>query len=227
MIDEISPRDMMYSSDPDRYGELGESALHAIRIAMHAAGNSEPSDILDMPSGHGRVMRMLKAAFPEARLSACDIDADAIGFCARVFGATPIQGHDDPSTIELGGPYDVIWCGSLLTHIDSDRWPGFLKLFKSVLKPEGIAIVTVHGRTVLRNITGGATYGLTEESRAGLLADLEETGFGFRNYVGWDDYGISISSPNWVYNELLQHSPRIALYSEALWGSQDVVAFMR
>ena len=212
----------MYTSDPDRYGELGESALRAIEIAMLAAGKSDPSDILDMPSGHGRVMRVLRAAFPQANLSACDIDTDAIEFCARVFGATPIQGREDPATIELEGQFDLIWCGSLLTHIDSDRWPGFLSLFESVLRPDGVAVFTVHGRKVIRNIRGGATYGLDEESRTGLLADFEANGFAYRNYFGHDDYGISLSSPGWVFSQVGHHVP---LYAESLWGSQDVVAF--
>jgi SAM-dependent methyltransferase len=222
VIDEISPQDEMYTSDPARYGELGEAALRAIRIALHAAGKPDPSDILDMPSGHGRVTRVLKAAFPDARLSACDIETDAIEFCARVFDATPIQGRVDPSTIELAGPYDLIWCGSLLTHVDSDRWPGFLRLFESALKPDGVAVFTVHGRKVIRNFQGGATYGLDDESRAGLLADFEATGFGYRHYWGREDYGISLSAPGWVFGQL---GPRVYLYSEALWGSQDVVAF--
>ena len=222
VITEISPRDEMYTSDPDRYGEVGEAALRAIRIALHAAGKPDPSDILDMPSGHGRVMRLLKAAFPEASLTACDLDTDAVEFCARVFGATPLQGNEDPSTMDIDGQFDLIWCGSLLTHMDSDRWPGFLKLFEAALKPDGIAIFTVHGRKVIRNMQEGATYGLNEESREGLLADFEATGFGYRDFWGQENYGISLSAPGWVLPLI---GSRVHLYSEALWGSQDVFVF--
>src|SRR4026209_2499520 len=101
VIDEISPNDVMYrSSPPERYWELGEAAVQAIRLSLQAAKRPDPTNILDLPSGHGRVLRTLKAAYPDARLTACDIDPDAIEFCARVLGATPIQSHADPSLVE-------------------------------------------------------------------------------------------------------------------------------
>ncbi len=87
-----------------------------------------------MPSGHGRVLRALKAAFPGAHLTACGHRRDGVEFCARVLGATPIVSRENPAEIELEGPYDLIWCGSLLTHMDAARWPGFLDLLS--LAPE-------------------------------------------------------------------------------------------
>ena len=69
----------------------------------------------------------------------------------------------------------------------------------------------------------GVAY-LPEERQAGVIADYEATGFGYRDYVGQDGYGISLSAPWWVLPRL---ECRVHLYSEALWGSHDVFAVSR
>jgi hypothetical protein len=81
-------------------------------------------------------------------------------------------------------------------------------------------VFTVHGRKVLKNMRDGVAY-LPEERQAAVIADYEATGFGYRDYIGQDGYGISLSAPWWVFPRL---ECRVHLYSEALWGSHDVYA---
>ena len=51
-------------------------------------GNGQaPRRILDMPCGHGRVTRVLRARFPDAAITVCDIDRDGAGFASDRFGA--------------------------------------------------------------------------------------------------------------------------------------------
>ena len=57
--------------------------------------------ILDLPCGHGRVLRYLSAAFPEAEITACDIMREGVDFCASTFGAIPVYSQDDPQQIPL------------------------------------------------------------------------------------------------------------------------------
>ena len=92
LVTTISPNDQMYEGVDEPYFEVGYSALNAIELTLLAAGKekNEVENILDLPCGHGRVLRTIKAAFPMAQLSACDIDADAVDFCSRTFNATPI-----------------------------------------------------------------------------------------------------------------------------------------
>ena len=109
---------------------------------MHPGGDDRREEgkrerILDLPSGHGRALRYLQAEYPEADLTACDIIRGAVEFCAETFGATPVYGKEDPADIELG-TYDLIWCGSLVTHVDAPRWDDFLDLFENALEPGGL-----------------------------------------------------------------------------------------
>ena len=65
----ISPHDGMYKGDGDHYFKVGLSAINCIDKAMAAAGLSEPKRVLDLPCGHGRVLRFLVQRFPDASFS--------------------------------------------------------------------------------------------------------------------------------------------------------------
>ena len=129
LIEEICEGDRMFKGNRDAYFNAGFSALKNVRLAMLAAGIGDFAEILDFPSGHGRVLRYLRADFPNARVTACDIEIPAADFCEKAFGATKVLGHEDPWEIKLPGHYDLIWVGSLLTHLNKDTCAEFLEFF--------------------------------------------------------------------------------------------------
>jgi len=185
--------------------------------------------ILDLPCGHGRVLRHLRADFPKAEITACDILKDGVDFCARTFGAVPAYFDPDPGRIELPGTYDLIWCGSLLTHLPESGWDGFLKLFTRHLDPGGVLVFTTHGRWPAGWLRSGAkrNYGLSPEKREEVLSGYDSSGFGFAQYGAGPGYGVAFSSPAWVCGKLAARLPdfRIVSLGEAAWaGHQDVVA---
>jgi SAM-dependent methyltransferase len=228
-------------SERDGYFSLGRAALDCIRISMLAAQKQPPGSILDLPSGHGRVLRYLKAEYPQARLAACDIDHEAVDFCAATFGAIPVYGREYPGEIELEEKFDLIWCGSLFTHLDQPYWKEFLDVFESALVVGGIVIFTTCGRKIaakLEDDEDGATFMKEADARAAILEGYKETGFGFANYSLPDEmhdelslpdtYGISLVEPSWVCR-LLESRPGLQLvsFTENRWASQDVLTCMR
>src|SRR5919109_3533527 len=74
----ISPRDLMARDHLDHYFRVGEGAINEIERLL----DNEPERILDLPCGHGRLMRWLRAAYPYAEIVGCDLDPDAVNFCA-------------------------------------------------------------------------------------------------------------------------------------------------
>ena len=225
---EISSRDRMYSNK-DQYFSAGQSALECVKLAMFAAGKRDFERILDLPCGHGRVLRFLKAAFPGAEITACDIDEDAVDFCTEMFGTTPVYSREHPDQIQIDGHFDLIWCGSLLTHLSSDKWRGFLDLFYSICSPGGIIVFTTHGRYVAERLRGGHySYGLAQDSIDEILRGYDSSGFGYGHYPSQSNYGISVSSPSWGCRRL-ERLPDLHLlgYAETLWDRhQDVIACM-
>lgn len=220
---EILPDDPMYAFSPERYFEFGRAALRSIQIALIASQRDSPGRILDFACAAGRVMRYLEAAFPDASLTACDLREEYVRFCSRAFGATPVVATEDPSETELDGPFDLIWSGSLLTHIDRDGWRGFLELFDSVLSPGGVVVFTTRGRYIAAQMRRGENLlNLTEGQAVKVLRDYDATGFGYEP-TRFD--GDCLSSPAWVCTQLDQvPSLELLLFMEHAWGPQDVVA---
>lgn len=208
------------------YLESSRTALGAVRAALAAAGKTDVRRILDLPCGHGRILRVFKAAFPDADLTACDIDRDGVDFCASQFGAEPVYSVEDPARIPIRGTFDLIWCGSLLTHVDAPRWPGFLHLFRSLLAPDGVCVFTTHGVGAVEYIEHGrSTYGVPAPRK--LLRHYERYGFGYQPYQPGSRYGISMSSVGWVVGQIAKLADtRLVMYLEKGWNNhQDVVAF--
>ena len=224
-VREISPRDAMFGGDEAVYFEAGRSALECVKRALAAARAAPPKRILDLPCGHGRTLRALKAGYPDADLIACDIDPDGVDFCAHVLGATPVQSYFSPEHVEIPGDVDLIWCGSLLTHLDSFRWHGFLALFERSLAPGGVLVFTTHGRKMAEKLRAVTLRDFVRPTD-NLLADYAHDGFAYSDYPRTPrEYGISLSSPAWV-RALLDERPGLQLvsYMESAWGLQDVIA---
>src|SRR5437870_5169480 len=62
----ISPNDGMYVGNGAHYYRAGLSAIDCIEQALIAARISTVRNVLDLPCGHGRVLRFLVHRFPEA-----------------------------------------------------------------------------------------------------------------------------------------------------------------
>jgi hypothetical protein len=212
----ISPRDSMYDSNwPDAYSYWGRSALKCIREALDRT-RVAPEAILDLPSGHGRVLRWLAAEFPDAAITACDLDRDAVDFCAAEFGATPMYSSVDPEAIPLER-YDLIWVGSLFTHLDAPLWTRFLKTLRNHL--DGVLVFTTAGVSVAELMRQERPTAVDSEA---LLESFDRTGFGYADYPG-QSYGLCRVKPDWVLRLLSMLKLDVVDFTERGWANrQDV-----
>ena len=231
VVSQIGQKDGMFvKGREDHYFSVGRSALEAVRLAMLAAHKESLHNILDLPCGYGRVLRALKAAFPEARFTACDLLRKGVDFCVQTFGAIGDYSDPDPGKIALEGPYDFIWSGSLLTHLNQTEYLKFLNLFSRLLAPGGLLVATTHGRSVadrLRN--GGPHYQLPAAALPAMVAQYDETGFGYSDYPNQSCYGISVNSPEWLMRQISKMPEmRVVMFSEKFWDNhQDVIACVK
>ncbi len=232
VIQTIGTGDEMFTGDMAHYINVGKSALHCIESALRAAGKPKTSvrSILDLPCGHGRVMRHFKAAFPEAHFTACDLNSGAVDFCAQTFYAQPVYSKVEVNQIPLQGKFDLIWSGSLLTHLHAEACADFIRLFNSLVNPNGLIVFTLHGRWVERSLaTGRYRYGLQDPDVAALLQEYYQSGFGYADYPGASGYGISLCNPAYVLSQLVALPDlKLITYHEKGWDNhQDVVCLQK
>jgi SAM-dependent methyltransferase len=233
--------DMLTGEDLHGYFAVGESALESIRAGLGAAGAPGPTRILDAPSGYGRVLRYLKAAWPRATLTALDLVPDAARFCAETFGARAVVSRRPIWLVsDAGEEFDLAWYGSFLTHLDATDWVPTLRWYRDRLRPGGVLVFTTHGDLSISLLQGDPAaeaaiswlvgdYGMGSRARD-LARDASSTGFAFRHYG--DDrspYGLSVSSPKWVRETATAvDGLRFVRHEPAGWfDHQDVWTYVR
>jgi SAM-dependent methyltransferase len=231
VIETISPNDEMVTPEfPETYFYWGESAVRCIHLAMDAVGKPSVENILDLPCGHGRVLRTLKFAFPKADLTACDLNRDGVDFCQETFGATGVYSAVDFDEIELEGGFDLIWVGSLFTHLSDSTSTSLLEFLTRNLADDGLLVFTVHGpryAELIRNEEAPWRMGLDDQLK--MLRGYDAEGFGYAEYEDQEGYGLSLSAPSTVTRWIQKNRDlRLVLYLERGWrGHQDVICCQR
>jgi SAM-dependent methyltransferase len=219
----VSPNDEMFSGNVDDYISVAETAIVQIAHAMAINGIDRCQRILDLPCGHGRVLRALRAVFADAAITACDVNRDGVDFCAAQFEAKPAYSTANPHDIPLDGEFDLIWVGSLLTHLDAARCRAFLGVLCDRLAPGGLLLVSSHGRDAV-NRWRHDDIRLTQ-----IRTGFEVDGFGYADHAGVSGYGTSAFTPGWLAGELYDREDvMLTGYAErGLADHQDLATILK
>lgn len=179
----------------DHYIQVGLSAMQNMEESLAACGRSwsDVDTCLDMPSGYGRVTRHLQTKIKPDRITACDIDAQAVRFLAAEFGVKPVVSHLDFSKIQFPDTYDLIYVGSLFTHLDQDSAAQLFEVFYRILRPRGVLVFSTCGETCLNelHIHGWMFAQKEKEFREGVASE----GIAFFPYYANDPkWGVTIQT---------------------------------
>ena len=248
--------DMFVDSDHGRehYKWVGLSALGLITDAMILSGRTSFDSVLDLPCGGGRVTRHLLPFFPEAEIFVDDINAIKKSVVLDQFKATAFEAPKD----FVGPPsrrFDLIFVGSLITHLDEPMLKDALAFLIGSLTTGGILIFTTHGRYSATSGRFWETHeGRTRQARSRLQrwrdrrngrvvvddaleaieSDFAETGFGYTEYRSYTEafgqsYGGSFTSPSWIMRLLESRTDAMILgYKERAFANhQDVVTVQK
>ncbi len=220
--------DAMCDGNAFHYLSVGVSAIRCIEEALRSAGKEfTEGAILDFPSGFGRVLRFLRAKFPDADITAAEIDERALDFCCRTFSVTPYLSKIPFTGLSLPRRFDLIWCGSLFTHIEEHAARDLLQFFHDHLSDRGVCVFTTHGERCLKWMQSKkVTYGLTDDAQREMIRGFQSRGYGYADYAGHTGYGISAVS----HQRMLDlargiGSWKLASFFEHAWDNhQDVYA---
>ena len=225
---------MMSRGDPEtqrHYARVGREALELMVEALGTAGRSVASvqACLDLPSGYGRVARMLVSKIPAARITVADVDGEAVRFCQHEFGVKGFVIGTDPETLSLPEKYDLVFVGSLLTHLREEQCLALLRSLYAGLMPGGVLVVTTHGESCLEHLY---TYGTDIASAEAAYRDgMARRGMHFAPYDGASDWGITLHSRDYVENAVHEQfggNLTLLKFQRRGWDDhQDVFSFRR
>jgi SAM-dependent methyltransferase len=211
------------------YFSVGASALNVINSVLALAQVNSPKTILDFGCGAGRVTRWLHAAFPQAAISGCDLREGDLAFVHNNLGASTWVSGTDVANLQQPSSLDLIWVGSVVTHLDEAAGEALVRKLAEWLKPGGLLIASLHGRTACTYGNSGKVKYIRDDLWPRILIGYHANGYGYCDYPGQKGYGISLTSPEWVMS-LAQRleGTRLVYFGEAVWdGHHDIVALQR
>ena len=224
----LSPDDDMLSAhsaeDVQHYLRTGLSALELIVEAMVLARKTGFGSILDLPCGGGRVTRHLVRFFSDSEIFVSDIERNKQAFVAAQFGVKAIDLRADFSA-PAPGLCDLIFVGSLLTHLNEAMFCRAVDFFINTLAPEGVLIATTHGRYSATAIPAGRKHMAHDPIARTVAGPYARHGFGFRlqdrRRYG-TQYGTSFTSPSWLA-QLIERRTDVGLlgFKERAWDDHQ------
>ena len=223
---ELCPGDGMYDGNPDHYLYCGASALSVILSAIDLAAIAYPSTILDFGAGAGRVTRWLRAAFPAASIDACDLREHDMTFCREAFSARTWISGTDIDLLQAPGKYDLIWLGSVATHLSSEKVVRMLDKALSWTSAMGLVLISFHGAYALSRQESGEFRYIDDASWSSIKTSYHDTGFGYADYRDQPGYGISLTKLSWIAELIESRSDvRLVALAEKAWdGHHDILA---
>jgi SAM-dependent methyltransferase len=201
--------------------------------ALAAIGRSldEFDRVLDWGCGCGRILRHLLPPTGPKHLSACDIDAEAIAWIAgnlpaveaSVTGGLPPLPYGDTS-------FDLIFNHSVMSHLDAAYQDAWLRELKRVLRPGGIATLSVHGAHAFQGFLNKLPQGPDRAARA---AELRSRGIVFLTSKSGllslfpEFYRTSFNDPAYIFDHWARVLNIRCYIPQGALNQQDLVVLQR
>lgn len=162
----------------DAYRQIVDGAL---------GGFAGLGTVLDFASGWGRLTRVLEQTLRPDQIYVGDIYHDAIAWQERTFGVAGVYSAPDPKGFDHAGGHDLVFVGSMFSHLPDGLFQRWLAKLHGFLGPKGVLAFSVHDQAILPAGQAMDPSGLTylRFSESGSL-DLEIYGMSYvtEAYVG-------------------------------------------
>ncbi|HEY4232487.1 MAG TPA: methyltransferase domain-containing protein [Lacipirellulaceae bacterium] len=170
-----------YGRTIDEWLESGQRHVTKMRELLAASGYEFKAGdrVLEMGCAAGRMLRCLEDVAERCEIWGTDISGEHILWCKQNL-SPPFRFFITTTTPHLPFPdsyFDVIYAGSVFTHIDdmADTW---LLELRRIMKPGGRAYITIHDNHTIR---------ILSEQRD---LSLSKTLFCRQDYFKNNDYGM-------------------------------------
>lgn len=134
----------------------------AAELASALARSGQPSlgefaSVLDFGCGSARVLPHIAALTPQAACAGCDVDAEAIAWATAQHPRLSFHAIAPEPPLPLGrSSVDLVYSISVFSHLDEAGQDAWLAELARILRPGGIALLSVHGPSAFERFRSGA-----------------------------------------------------------------------
>lgn len=173
--------------------------------------------ILDFASGYGRVTRFLAAHYGAKQIWSSDIKCDAVDFQKKHLGVHGLYSSYIPEEFQPQEKFDIIFVGSLFSHLNKDLFERWLKVLLGCTAPSGYLIFSVHDMTLHPD---------APQEEHVFVQSNEDLKFEFveNRITATEDYGISFVQEVYVARLIRSIDSTLSYqrYKKLFGGLQDV-----
>lgn len=169
----------------DHFVARGVVHAQAMSDILIAHGPDRPLRILEWGCGPGRVTRHLAAAMGPrlAHLTGVDVNPGFIAWARKHLPqATFLVCPSDPPINSAPAQFDALYAISILTHLSAARIARWLGECRRLLKPDGIAVLTIHKSSLALARLEGAQRAAYLAGETVVFAQVREGGRAFSTY---------------------------------------------
>lgn len=191
-------------------------------VARRKGGWDEVHSFLDFASGYGRLTRFIVLKLQPEQVWVSDIKDQAVEWQKKHFGVNGFPSSFIPEDIQPGQLFDLIYVGSLFSHLPEDLFHRWLKKLWELLSEKGMLIFSLHDMSLWKGEVPPPFifHAESEDTRFRSIDDHIEDG---------GAYGVSYASQAFVAESIqkLEGSPAYHRYPKALGQLQDVYVITR
>ncbi len=186
------------------------------------------SNVLDFGCGCGRVSIPFVNRFSKPRLFACDVDASNIAYLPNdYFHLVPLVNLARPPLPFQNSFFDAVFAISVWTHLNEQLQFSWLSEMNRILKPNAYGFLTIASyATLQKHRERGLRYTKTttdEHLRNERFVFIAQKQKEERNWPGTEDYGLTLHSPEYIYDEWNKYFDFVHVVPGGIAGGQDIV----
>jgi SAM-dependent methyltransferase len=221
------------TEDGDWFAHSGRMSVADLSRALAAIGRSfeQFGDVLEWGCGCGRILRHLPQPPAPGRIHGFDIDQEAISWVnenlpwvetSRTDGLPPLRYAD--------ASFDVIFNHSVMSHLDAFHQDVWLGELRRLLRPGGIATLTVHGRHAFQTFLDGLPPG--SPARSTFAVNFHIRGIVFVKTDHWtgdfpDFYHNSYNDVSYIFNHWARFLDVCCYIPRGALNYQDLIVLQR
>jgi SAM-dependent methyltransferase len=215
-------------------GGLYEADLIVNALSSAGVEMKDVASALDFGCSSGRVLRVLRAAFPETAWHGCDPNAAAVTWASQNLPDIEFFVNDDAPPLPLAdGSLDLAYAISIWSHFAPELGLLWFEEMHRLLRPGGQLVMTTHG---MASVGFYATNSLRMPQQSDeILGALYREGWWYAPEFGeqgdWGvvnpDWGTAFLSPEWVLTQLCPRWRVLEFAPGRNQNNQDVYVLRR
>ncbi len=115
-----------------------------------------------------------------------------MAFLRGLWGADTWTVGPDLDALTIPGQYDLIWIGSVITHLSESKTHKLVDRLLSACAPGGLLVLSFHGQFAVERHECTAFKYIDDDGWKEIKRGYDDRGYGYADYKGQHGYGISV-----------------------------------